>query len=313
MERTIRRYRSDWELARCGSLERGLYRSRWYGGLRAGMEWLRLSLKVSGPVSVKVYVSDEAPPCPIDELEPALERPASDLLLYGVKGRFLSFTVEPGEALQSYELTFPGLSVDGLLPSAMQGDGTLRKLLGVYQSLYMDLNRELSAFPGRLDPLGPDPLPGLHRWLGASGWMGLGLPEQKLLADAARLNRLRGTKKGLRLLAELVTGQPCEIVEQFQWSGALQPVQEREDCARLYGPDRAGVTLLFPADVPARSLSALQAVLDDFIPLGVPYSVVRLGGGAELDGHSYLDGGAQITDPAPPRLDGPEAAELILE
>lgn len=121
MERTIRRYRSDWELTRCGNLEHGLYRSRWYGGLRAGREWLRLSLKASGPVLVKVYVSDEEPPCPVDGLEPALERPASDLLLYGVRGRFLSFTVEPGEALQSYELTFPGLSIDSLLPSAMQG------------------------------------------------------------------------------------------------------------------------------------------------------------------------------------------------
>lgn len=313
MEQTIRRYRSDWELTRCGRLENGLYRSRWYRGLRAGMEWLRLSLKASEPVLVKVYVSDEEPPRPVGGLEAALERLAPDLLLYGVKGRFLSFTVEPGEALQSYELTFPGLSIDSLLPSAMQGDETLRRLLGVYQSLYMDLNRELSAFSDRLAPLGPDPLPGLHRWLGASGWMGQGLPEERLLANAVQLNRLRGTKKGLRLLAELVTGQTCEIVEQFQWSGALQPVQEREDCARLYGSNQSGVTLLFPSDVSARSLSALKAVLDDFIPLGVPYSVVRLGGDAELDGHSYLDGGAQIADPAPARLDGPETVELILE
>lgn len=313
MEQAIRRYRSDRELTRCGQLQNGIYRSRRYRGLRPGMEWMRLSLTASEPVLVKVYTTDEEPDGAIDRLEPVLERTASDLILYGVQGLFLRFTVEPGAALQAYELTFPGLSIDSLLPSAMQGDDTLRKLLGVYQSLYMDLNRELSAFPDRLNPLGPDPLPGLHRWLGASGWMGLGLPEQRLLADAVRLNRLRGTKKGLRLLAELVTGQTCEIVEQFQWSGALQPVQEREDCARLYGPSRSGVTLLFPADVSARSLSTLKTVLDDFIPLGVPYSVVRLGGGAELDGHSYLDGGAQIADLAPPRLDGPEAAELILE
>lgn len=312
MAQTIRRYRSDRELTRCGQLENGRYCSRWYRGLRAGMEWLRLSLKASGPVLVKVYAADEKQ-TDMDGLEAALERPASDLLLCGVKGLFLCFTAEPGDALQSYELTFPGLSIDSLLPGAMQGDDTLRKLLGVYQSLYMDLNRELSAFPGRLAPLGTDPLPELHRWLGASAWMGMGLPEQKLLAAAARVNRLRGTKKGLLLLAELVTGQRCGIVEKFQWDGQAQTLQEREDCARLYGPDRSGVTLLFPAGTSAESLSKLKAVLDDLIPLGVPWAVVRLEEGAALDGHSCLDSGALLADPPPAELDGPEDAELILE
>jgi len=309
MEQTIRRYRSDWELSMCGQWEYGLYRSRWYRGLRPGMEWLRLSLTVSGPVLVKVYASEEDGS--IDGMEPALERTAEDLLLYGVKGLFLCFTVEPGDALQSYELAFPGLSIDSRLPSVMQGDGTLRKLLGVYQSLYMDLNRELAAFPERLDPLGPAPLPELPRWLGASAWMGLGLPEKELLAAAVRLNRLRGTKKGLRMLSELVTGQTCEIVEQFQWDGKIESAREREDCARLYG--RSGVTLLFPAGTPAEELSKLKTVLDDFIPLGVPCAVVRLEEGAALDGHSYLDGGARIADPPPAELDGPEDGEVILE
>lgn len=312
MEQTIRRYRSDWALERCGQLENGLYRSRWYRGLRPGMEWLRLSLNVSEPVLVRVYVADDEPPDSIDGMEPVLERPASDLLLYGVSGLFLCFTVESGKALQSYELTFPGLSIDSLLPSVMQGDDTLRKLLGVYQSLYMDLNRETAAFPSRLAPLGKDPLPELPRWLGASSWMGLGLPERELLA-AAKLNRLRGTKKGLRLLAELVTGRTCEIVERFQWDETSQSARELDDCARLYGSDRAGVALLFPAETSEEKLSKLKAVLDDFIPLGVPHTVVRLEEETDLDGHSYLDSGARITDPLPAELDGSEDGELILE
>jgi len=313
MEQTIRRYRSDRELSQCGRREGGLYCSRWYRGLRAGMEWLRLSLTVSGPVTVRVYARDEEQPDLAEAGEPALERRAADLLLYGVKGLFLRFTVEPGEALQGYELTFQGLSIDSLLPSVLQGDETLRKLLGVYQSLYMDLNRELAAFPDRLDPLGPTPLPELPQWLGASSWMGLGLPEERLLASAMELNRLRGTRRGLRLLSELVTGQACEIVERSQWEGNAQSAGEREDCARLYGRERAAVTLLFPPGVPAERLSTLQAVLSDFIPLGVPWSVVRLETGAELDGHSCLDGGAEIADPPPAELDGPEDGELVLE
>jgi len=313
MDQTIRRYRSDWDLAQCGRQGCGLYHSRWYRGLRPGMEWLRLSLTVSEPVLVKVYATDEEPAGRIEEMEPALERAASDLLLYGVKGLSLCFSIEPGDALQSYELTFPGLSIDSLLPSVMQGDDTLRKLLGVYQSLYMDLNRELAAFPDRLAPLGPDPLPELPQWLGASSWLGPGLPEQRLLAAAAELNRLRGTPKALRLLAALVTGKECEIVEGSQWDGAVRSVQEREDCARLYGQGRSCVTILFPADTPAARLSLMKSVLDDFIPLGTPYSVVRMEGGTALDGHSYLDSGSEITDPLPAELDGAESGEWILE
>ncbi len=313
MEQTIRRYRSDWDLARCGQFENGIYRSRWYLGLRPGMEWLRLSLAVSGQVCVRVYAADDPAPGAVYTMEPALERAASDLLLYGVKGLSLCFTVEPGEALISYELTFPGLSVDSFLPSVMQEDETLRKLLGIYQSLYMDVNRELSRFPERLSPQSPDPLSELHRWLGASSWMGLGLPERKLLAAAVELNRLRGTKKGLQLLVRLVTGQPCEIAEQFQWEEGIRSAREREDCKRLYGGGQASVTLLFPAGTSLEKLSLLKSVLDDFIPLGVPYTVVRLDETAAMDGHSYLDSGAEILDPPPAELDEPENGEWILE
>ena len=313
MEQMIRRYRSDWDLARCGQFENGIYRSRWYLGLRPGMEWLRLSLAVSRQVCVRAYAADDPAPGTVYTMEPALERAASDLLLYGVKGLSLCFTVEPGDALISYELTFPGLSVDSFLPSVMQEDDTLRKLLGIYQSLYMDVNRELSGFPERLSPQSPDPLPELHRWLGASSWMGLGLPERELLAAAAELNRHRGTKKGLQMLTRLVTGQPCEIAEPFQWEDGIRSAQERDDCKRLYGGGQSGVTLLFPAGTSLEKLSLLKSVLDDFIPLGVPYTMVRLEDAAAMDGHSYLDGGAEILDPPPGELDGPENGEWILE
>lgn len=313
MEQTIRRYRSDWELARCGQFENGVYRSRWYAGLRPGMEWLRLSLETAGPVLIRVYGTDDLASGSIAGMDPVLERTIPDLLLYDVKGLFLCFTAEPGEALKGYELTFPGLSIDSMLPSVMQGDGTLRKLLGVYQSLYMDLNRKLREFPDRLSPYGDNPLPDLPRWLGASSWMEPGLPEREMLAAAIELNRCRGTKKGIRLLSRLVTGQTCEIVEQFQWDPEIRSAQERDDCARLYGGEQSGVTLLFPVGTSAEKLSALKAILDDFIPLGVPYTAVRLEAGTTMDGHSYLDGGAEIADPPPAGLDGPEDGEWVLE
>ena len=123
----------------------------------------------------------------------------------------------------------------------------------------------------------------------------------------------RGTKTGLQPLIRLVTGQPCEVVERFQWEDGIRSDGEREDCKRLYSGGRSGVTLLFPAGTSSEKLSTLKAVLDDFIPLGVPYTVVRREETVAMDGHSYLDGGAEIADPPPAELDGPEDSEWILE
>ena len=41
--------------------------------------------------------------------------------------------------------------------------------------------------------------------------------------------------------------------------------------------------------------------------------MIRLEDTATMDVHSYLDGGAEISDPPPAELDGPENGEWILE
>ena len=312
MDERTHRYRSHRDLKQCGGYVRGdTYRSRWYRGLGTNMEWLRLSLRCAGAVTVGVYTC-EAPGEVWDEtLAPALERAAGDLLLLGVRGRYLSFTVRPAHALLSYELSFPGRSIDALLPAAMQGNETLRRLLGVYQSLYMDTSRLRAELPSRLDPLGGDPLPGLGRWLGAERWLRGGLPAGKLLAAAPLLSRLRGTRRGLELLLEMSTGGRGTLVESFQWRKRVQSAAERADCARLYGGD--GVTLLLPPDTPEEAVRFLREVLDDFVPLGVSWSIVRLEEGATLDGHGYLDVNMRLTEPPPARMDEAAADGVILE
>lgn len=312
MVQKLRRYRSDWDLTRCGWFEAGGYRSQWYCGLSAGMEWLRLSLETAEGAVIRVYAQDGEPEGWNAGMEPALERSSRDLLLYGVRGQYLCFTVTPAQDLRGYVLEFPGLSIDAQLPAVMHGDNTLRRLLGVYQSLFMDTNRAFAAFPARLDPLGTDPLPELPLWLGAGRWMRGALPNGKLLAAAPRLNRMRGTRKGLELLAELVAGCGCTVVERFQWSGQSLPAWEREECARLYGGAHAGAALLLPAQADGETVRVLKDILEDFIPLGVSCAIIQMTDAALLDGHSYLDAGARIGVQA----DGDEADEegtLILE
>lgn len=308
MAQRLRRYRSDRELSRCGTLDGGIFYSRWHQGLGSGMEWLRLSLEGAEGAEIRVWAAERPEDAPA---EPALVRTGADLLLYGVRGRYLRFAVSPGETLRGYELAFPGLSLDAGLPAVMQGEDGLRRYLGIYQSLSMDLAREYARFPRRLDPMERGALEGLHRWLGAD-WAAEA-PEgvrERLTAAAPLLNRLRGTRRGLELLLELAAGGEGEIVEELQWGGLPLGVRERADCERLYGP---GVTLLLGKETRLETVRFLEHVLAEFVPAGVSCAVRALEDGAGMDELCFLDENACLTEPLPPALDESDLDDLVLE
>ncbi len=308
----LRRLRSDVDLAECGAFQDGAYRSRWCQGLSDGMEWLRLTLEGGAePPCVQVFATD----APEEDAAPSLERTGTDLLLYGVRGRYLRFTVDPAAGLTGWTLTFPGRSIDQGLPFVLRGDETLRKLLGVYQSAYLDQNAARSRFPDRLDPLAPDPLPGLERWAGSVRWL-WSAPRSlrpRLTAAAPLLNRLRGTRRGLDLLVRLAAGESGRLVEQSQWARSIPDAAERAACGRLYGADPYQAALLLPGDVPGDIAAFLRDVLPDFLPAGVECALIPLPDGAPMDEYSFLDENARLTEPPPPALDEASLDGLELE
>lgn len=311
MERTVRTYRSDRDLKRCGRFDGDSFCSQWYRGLRPGMEWMRLSLDVGTDVRVQVFSCDSPDK---DGDVPAMERDGSDLLLYGVYGQFLRFTVAPGTALSGFELSFPGLSIDAGLPAAMQGDGTLRRLLGVYQTLYMDTDRALAAFPERLDPMAENAVPGLADWVGAACWCQKDEDTvRKLIAAAPRLNRMRGTPLGLGSLLRLITGRDCRLVEPFHWQDQKLSADEREACAGLYGRDAVGAAVLLPAGIPDNALRALKNVIEDFMPLGVDWTLLTLNDDAPIGGNCYMDINACLAEPPSALMDEAELGTLLLD
>lgn len=315
MEAGLRQVRSSADLAGCGRYEAGLYCTRWFQGLESQMEWLRLKLEGTAPMRVRIYVSEERPEpfAGPEDREPVLERQADDLLLYGVRGRYLCFTVEPGQALQSFRLEFPGHSIDEGLPTVLQQNETLRTLLGVYQSGYMDLNRETADFARRMHPDSDEALPQLARWLGAGRWTQNPELARRILPEAHRLARLRGTGRGLQLLSQLVTGCPCRIVENWKLAKKSQSMNERRENRRLFGSDSEGVTILISPQVPRERILEFKALLGDFMPLGVRYHVVCLSDDTPMDGHSYLDENATLRGSPRCEMDGREPEEWILE
>ena len=102
-------------------------------------------------------------------------------------------------------------------------------------------------------------------------------------------------------------------MEDFQWKNQPLSASEREDCARLYGNEHASVSLLLPANTSTATYRFLEDVLEDFIPLGVSYSILQIHEGTSMDGHSYLDMNAELSDPPQAVMDGSDLDDLILE
>ena len=313
MKSGLRICRSSQDLRQCGSYEGSRYCSRWFQGLEAQMEWLRLTLESTGQADLRVYVREEAPD-PFSAPETgtlALERRSKDVLLYGVRGRYLAFTVEPAEGLTGFQLEFPGRSIDEGLPAVLQRDEWLRALLGVYQSGYMDLNRQAAEFPNRMDPASEQMLPQLERWLGAARWARDAELRQKLLPRAQELARLRGTRKGLLLLSRLVTGVSCRIVEAWQtnqWEQLRHCRSDRTDSA-----DAADVTILVPRKAGEHGMQQLKTLLPDFMPLGIRWRVIYLHDDSTMDGHGYLDENSAPQGNPVSIMDGREETEVLLE
>lgn len=291
----LRCYRANRDLNRCGVIEKDVFFSRWYRGLAPGMEWMRLTLEASRPLKVRIYATDSPGEfsCPMTEA-PVLQATARDFSLYGVKGQYLSFSVEPAGGLEGYALFFPGRSIAEGLPAILQEDPLLRRLLAVCQSEYLDLNLELAHFPQRLDPKKASALPGLARWLGAGRWGADETALRRLLPCAVLLGRLRGTRRGLVLAIRLLTGQNPIIQEN---PGGTPTV-----------------TILLPAGISPGEERRVRHLLPDFIPLGMTYDMARLKEEILLDGYTYLEENTLLTqEPAFTLLDGPENGSVILE
>ena len=315
MEAGFRQYRSCMDLSQCGTFQDGVYCSQWFRGLEAEMEWLRLTLEGRESLLVRVYVSDACPEkfSGPGSRQPVMERRNRDLLLYGVRGNYLCFTVEPADALQAFRLEFPGRSIDQGLPSVLQRDETLRRLLGVYQSRYMDLNREAAGFPDRLNPESEKCLPQLARWLGASQWTENSDLTREILLKACELTRYRGTRKGLSILAELVTGSQCRIVEAFQIRKWEQEQNRRSEYEEYVDRNAESVTILIPPQVPRARADQLRNLLPDFVPLGVSCRMVHLLNDSVMDSKSYLDENAALKGNMICRLDGRAQEAVLLE
>ena len=246
----------------------------------------------------------------------------TDILLEDVKGRYLWFRAElVAEAGESPEignlmLQFPRETWLSYLPEVYQADPAgssfTRRFLGIFQSLYSDLDEEIRHVARYLDPdvaAGPY-LEWLASWLDVEDrylW-----PEDKLRELVRRgmeLYRIRGTRQYVVEMVRLYTGQEPWVVEYSEVEPFLSDVRRADLLHRLYGDTPYMVTVILDESALESndSYKALLRIIDNARPAWIEVNLIRLSPYLFLDQYSYLGINSRLDRYRPLDLNGSSA------
>jgi len=226
----------------------------------------------------------------------------TDMLLHSLKGRYLWIYIsifdksdEPFE-MQMISLEFPQLSFVEYLPEIYRTNNEfLKRYLGVFQSIYLDMERQIDRLPMLLDP---DIVSGrfleyLAFWLGIDNEGSILDREQfrYVVKNAVELNRTKGTVRSIKEMVKIYTGEEPYIVEFFQLHKYVGNNEEREKVyKRMYMDNPYTFCVIIKNDEifeKGRSIEELSRLIEKVKPAHTIAKIVVLKKSIRLDMHSY--------------------------
>lgn len=236
---------------------------------------------------------------------------AADLLLHELKGRYVWAYLRAVPELESHvtleglRLEFPRCSFTEYFPEIYGQNEFFSRYLAVFEAQYLDLERKIDEIPAQLDYETTDDvrLAQLAQWLGIDNSSGA-LSAQQLRAMISRIDLFqggKGTRAALEAVVELATGIKPRIVEYFQWAHYPISAEQRKLSASLYGAGEndfcvllnlCGRTGPLPLDA-----GALDALIEEYSPLGARHKLVFLRRCSHLDTHCYLGVNSSLSVP----------------
>jgi phage tail-like protein len=174
----------------------------------------------------------------------------NDLLLFNAKGRYFYFKIEliahdtHMPSINGIRIEFPMNSFVDDLPefykSNVENYSFLSRFLGIYQSLYLDLEENITQISRYFDAdfVEKDFLKYLANWVAIDDiyiWS-----EDKLryvINNAFRLYKLKGTKQGLSEIVEIYTGKKPIIIETYKIMAYYEKTIYDQMYKQLYGTD----------------------------------------------------------------------------
>ncbi len=248
-----------------------------------------------------IYLTDKDVSCP-DKIDMLKRRKAkrfvncSDCLLYDLTGRYLYVAIEAsGEG----ELTVSDLIIDNegdnfmaTYPEIYRERGSFfHRYLSIFSTVYNDFGRDIDDLPRLLD-LDTCPKELLIIY---GSWLGIdlrgGFLEEDVLRDLVReayaLNRIKGTKKAVERILEIILREPAIVVEHNQIKDKTREEIEIPKSFRNKGI--YDVTILVKKHLTEEMRHQIVFILDQFKPVRTRISITQLDEAPVFDSNTYLD------------------------
>ncbi len=210
----------------------------------------------------------------------------SDVLLYDLKGRYLFIGIEilgSGSAsIGNIRVGVRGDNFMGAFPQVYQERNSFfHRYMSIFSSIYNDISDQNDKLYEMLDldKCSVELLEMYGSWFGIDLKGGF-LPEDVLrtiVKEAYQLNRMKGTKKALERILEIVLGDDGVLLENRLQDG------------RIFD-----VTVMVNRKLTVDLRHQLVLLLDQFKPIRTRIRLLQMEKEAVMDGNSYLDLNAAI-------------------
>ena len=192
-----------------------------------------------------------------------------------------------------------------------QGNDFFERYISIFQTLYLNLEKEVDGLPDRLDyekAQGQD-LTALAEWAGLSRvWIAEALQcggeeaLRRLIAHANELQSARGTCGALELLMKLLYGRDTAVLEYFKWFEYVEKdPQLLSTYRKLYGKENT-VSIFLDEEqgkLPDREeTERMQKAAAQMLPIGTSLRMIPIRRNSHLDTHCYLGKNSRLASPA---------------
>lgn len=233
-----------------------------------------------------------------------------DILLYDFKGRYLwicleiiSYVDEP-VIINSVKIEFPQVTFVDYLPEVYRkgaGENSfLSRFLGIFQSIYVDLEDQIDSIPLKFDPdhTTKDFLNWMAEWLSIkdpSMWGEKRL--RKLVKESVNIYKMKGTRRAISKVVEEYIGVEPIIVEQFDVKDNMCYYKQKALIENLFGDNGYIFTVMLPESCvkDTESYIELLRVINTVKPVDSVCNLVVLNDQIYLDNHCYMGINSFIT------------------
>jgi len=234
-----------------------------------------------------------------------------DILLHDLKGRYVWVFVAlypTGKCdceLEGLRVELPKYSFSEYFPEIYQGNDFFDRYIAVFQSMFLDMERQVDNVPRLLDyRTTPD-----ENVEYLAGW--LGIDNSRHLFTTGQLRHIienidvfqgsKGTKRALEQIILLLTGIRPRIVEHFRWQRPVFTSARIQANKALYGETGSHFCVILDltrAQLPEKiGEKDLEWLIESYSVMGLQFKVVYLRMCSHTDTHCYLDVNGALSIP----------------